>query len=74
MSRFALSIFADYFQFYLQDDAAPLDEIDFADAWTEDAVERQLAATSRAIGVGTSRNMTVVQIQDIGYRAAPGHG
>jgi len=65
MSHFVFSIFADYFQFYLEDDDAPLDEIDFAEAWTEDAVERQLAATPRAIGVGTSRNMTVPVVLEI---------
>lgn len=65
MPRFEFSIVADYFQFHLLDDAAPFDEIDFADAWTEDAVERQLAATARAIGVGTSRNMTVPVVIEI---------
>jgi hypothetical protein len=59
MSRFALSIFADDFQFYIEDDGAPLVEVDFSDAWTKETVERQLVATRRAIGIGTSRNMTV---------------
>lgn len=65
MSRFVFSIFADYFQFYLQDDAAPLDEVNFAEAWTEEAFERQLAATPCAIAIGTSRNMTVPVVLEI---------
>lgn len=63
--RFVFSIVADYFQFYVQDDAAPIDELDFAEAWTEDSVERQLVATPSAIGVGTSRNMTVPVVIEI---------
>src|ERR1043165_2107857 len=65
MSRFVLSIFADYFQFYIEDDGAPLAEVDFSDAWTKETVERQLAATPRAMGVGTSRNMTVPVVIEI---------
>jgi hypothetical protein len=65
MSRFVLSIFADYFQFYLEDDAAPPAEVDFSDAWTKETVELKLVATRRAVGVGTSRNMTVPVVIEI---------
>jgi hypothetical protein len=65
LSRFSLSIFADYFQFYIEDDGAPLAEVDFSDAWTKETVERQIVATRRAIGVGTSRNMTVPIVIEI---------
>jgi len=66
MSRLELSLFADYFQFYLQDAAALPAEISFAEAWTEEAIDRQLAAMPRALGVGTSRNMTVPVVVEIG--------
>lgn len=51
-------IFADYFQFYLQDD--DIRHGDLSDAWTEaGAVETMLALGPHVIGVGTVRNMTV---------------
>jgi len=59
VSRLELSIFADYFQFYVQDDVPVPGMVDFSDGWSPEAVDRQLAAVARAIAVGTSRNMTV---------------
>ena len=50
-------VFADYFQFYLQDESV---SGDLSDAWMDDAVERLLAVTNGTIGVGTVRNMDVV--------------
>jgi hypothetical protein len=50
-------IFADYFQFYLQDDDMRFG--DLSNAWTDKAVERLLAVGPHVIGVGTARNMTV---------------
>ena len=50
-------LFADYFQFYLQDESV---SGDLSDAWTDEAVERLLAVTNGTIGVGTVRNMDVV--------------
>ncbi len=49
-------LFADYFQFYLQDEAA---DGDLSDAWTDEAVARMLAVGDGAVGVGTARNMDV---------------
>ncbi len=52
----AYSIFADYFQFYIQDEAA---EGHLSEAWTEDAVNRLLAVAPGTVGIGTVRNMDV---------------
>jgi hypothetical protein len=49
-------LFADYFQFYLQDEAAVGD---LSNSWGPEAVERLLAIAPGTIGVGTVRNMTV---------------
>lgn len=51
-----LELFADYFQFYIQDEKA---NGDLSDQWTEEAVEQLLAITDGTIGVGTVRNMDV---------------
>jgi len=49
-------LFADYFQFYLQDEAA---SGDLSEAWTPQATEDLLAVSTGVIGVGTVRNMDV---------------
>jgi hypothetical protein len=54
--KFQYNLFADYFQFYLQDEAA--DE-NLGDSWTDEAVERFLAIAPCVVGVGTVRNMDV---------------
>lgn len=51
-----LSIFADYFQFYVQD-AETAD--DFAEGWTAETSEAMLVSKSTALGIGTARNMDV---------------
>ena len=50
------SLFADYYQFYLQDE---LVAGDLGDSWTQEAVDRLLALAPGTIGIGTVRNMTV---------------
>jgi hypothetical protein len=50
-------IFADYFQFYLQDDDMRFGEQ--PQEWSEAAIERMLVTGPHLIGVGTARNMTV---------------
>jgi hypothetical protein len=52
-----LELFADYFQFYIQDEKV---EGDLSDKWTTEAVELLLATTGGTIGVGTVRNMDVL--------------
>jgi hypothetical protein len=61
--RFEYKLFADYFQFYLQDESAPGD---LSASWTQEAVDRLLAVALGTIGVGTVRNMTVPVIVEVG--------
>jgi hypothetical protein len=56
MPEFHFELFADYFQFYLQDEQA---SGDLSDSWSPDAVKNLLALAPGTIGVGTVRNMTV---------------
>ena len=63
-----LELFADYFQFYLQDEPA---NGDLPDAWTGDAVERLLAVAPGVVGIGTSTNGNVpVAIQVLEHEPA----
>lgn len=59
------TLFADYFQFYLQDDDQDLGNL--AEAWTPAAVDRLLAVGPGVVGIGTVRNMDVrvaIEIHD----------
>ena len=56
MDSISLQLFADYKQFYLQDEQA---SGDLSDAWTDDAVDRLLAVAPGVIGIGTARNADV---------------
>lgn len=56
MKSHRLEIFADYYQFYLQDEAA---EGSLSDAWDEEATHRMLAVSTGVVGIGTARNMGV---------------
>ena len=56
MATHSFELFADYFQFYLQDEAA---SGDLSDAWTPEAVEQLLAVGPGVIGIGTVRNVDV---------------
>jgi hypothetical protein len=49
-------LFADYYQFYLQDEQA---DGDLSDSWTEQAIKDSLALTLGTIGIGTASNMDV---------------
>ena len=49
-------LFADYFQFYIQDEKV---DGDLSNSWTQEAVDRLLALAPGTIGVGTVRNMDV---------------
>ena len=65
MRRFEYELFADYFQFYLQDESA---EGNLGESWNEEAEARLLAIAPGTIGVGTVRNMNVpvtVEILDV---------
>ncbi|MBR2649851.1 MAG: hypothetical protein IKD55_13475 [Sediminibacterium sp.] len=49
-------LFADHFQFYIQDEKV---NGDLSDSWTKKANDILLATTDGAFGVGTARNMNV---------------
>lgn len=56
MRRFDYELFADYFQFYLQDESV---QGNLGDSWSQEAVDRLLAVAPGTVGVGTVRNMDV---------------
>ncbi len=65
LHQYDLELFADYYQFYLQDEGA---DSDLSDAWSDEATDRLLAVAPGMIGVGTARNMHVpVRIQILEY-------
>lgn len=66
MALQSFELFADYYQFYLQDERA---SGDLSDAWSDAAVARLLAVAPGAIGVGTVRNTGVPVEVDV--RDAP---
>lgn len=60
--RFEFELFADYFQFYLQDESV---EGNLGDSWTPEAVDRLLAVALGTVGVGTVRNMKVPVVVEV---------
>ncbi len=62
MRSFELILFADYFQFYIQDEAA---KGDLSQAWSEEATDRLLALAPGTVGIGTVRNLDVPVTVDI---------
>jgi hypothetical protein len=52
----AFRLFADFFQFYVQDESA---EGNLSDSWTEEAIKRRLAVAPGTVGIGIVRNMEV---------------
>ena len=56
MSTYNFSLFADYFQFYIQDENSPGIS---GESWSREASDRCLAVEEAAIAVGTGRNMEV---------------
>jgi len=64
LGKHQFELFADYHQFYLQDETA---KGDLSDSWTQQATDDLLAVAPCTIGVGTVRNMKVpveVIVQD----------
>jgi hypothetical protein len=53
---FSLNLFADYSQFYIQDENV---DGDLSDKWTDFTTEINLALADGTIGIGTARNTTV---------------
>jgi hypothetical protein len=66
MQSIALSLLADYHQFYIQDEAA---DGDLSDAWDAAATARLLALAPGTIGIGTVRNVEVPVVIEIHERA-----
>ena len=62
MRRFEYKLFADYFQFYLQDESF---KGDLSESWTPEAVDRLLAVAPGTFGVGTVRNMNVPVVVEV---------
>ena len=60
--RYEFQLFADYHQFYIQDEPA---DGNLSEAWTPDAVERLLAIAPGVIGIGTVRNTNVPVTIDV---------
>ena len=56
MQSLELSLMADYFQFYIQDEAVTGD---LSESWDEETTARLLATAPGTIGIGTVRNMVV---------------
>jgi hypothetical protein len=56
MRSFKFSLFADYFQFFIQDEAA---SGDLSQSWNAEATARMLAVAPGTIGIRTVRNMHV---------------
>ncbi|MGC4004898.1 MAG: hypothetical protein QM811_17985 [Pirellulales bacterium] len=62
--RYHFDLFADYFQFYLQDESS---ESGLGESWTTEAYHRMLAVSDGIVVIGTVRNMTVpvdVELRD----------
>lgn len=56
MQAYDLKIFADYFQFYVQD----ADTVEnFTEAWTDETVAAMFVSRDTAVAIGTARNMDV---------------
>lgn len=56
MPYYKLTLFADYHQFYIQDEGI---DSNLSDAWTDTAIERLLAVTPGTVGIGTVSNSDV---------------
>ncbi|MEL7196925.1 MAG: hypothetical protein AAGL10_01295 [Pseudomonadota bacterium] len=56
MTKYETSLFADYHQFYIQDDTDV--GID-GDTWDKESSERMLAVSRGVVAIGTARNMDV---------------
>jgi hypothetical protein len=62
MQSYEYSVFADHFQFYIQDEAATGD---LSESWNVETVARLLAIAPGAIGIRTVRNMDVLVAVEI---------
>src|SRR5262245_14606727 len=63
MQQHHFHLFADYHQFYVQDDDPSFG--DLSKAWTEEAVARLMAVAPHVVSVGTARNTDVLVTVEI---------
>jgi hypothetical protein len=68
MQQYKFDLFADYHQFYLQDEGTD-DDLP-PEAWTDEAIQNGAVLTSGTIWVQTARNMRVPVIVEV-HAAAP---
>lgn len=57
MKEYRLIIFADYYQFYIQDEVA---DGNLSDSWNNEAEKRLLAITEGTVGIGTFSNKYIL--------------
>jgi hypothetical protein len=62
MATYDFELFADYFQFYLQDETAVGN---LSDAWTAEAQANRIAVAPGTVGIGTARNMVVPVVLEV---------
>jgi hypothetical protein len=62
MATYDFELFADYFQFYLQDETAVGD---LSDAWTAEAQASRIAVAPGTVGIGAARTMVVPVILEV---------
>jgi hypothetical protein len=68
MKSIQLSLFADYFQFYIQDEAVTGD---LSGSWSDEATVRLLAVAPGTIGIGTVRNVDVPVVVEVHDQKPP---
>ncbi|MBN2375205.1 MAG: hypothetical protein JXD22_02300 [Sedimentisphaerales bacterium] len=72
MKQYSFKIFADYHQFYLQDDDQ--NKGDLSEAWSQEAVDRLLAIAPNVVGIATIRNIDVsVSVNFRTFQATKSH-
>ena len=62
MKRYKLSIFADYYQFYLQDAKS---DGDLDNSWSGEALDRWFVEEQKILGIRTARNTNVPVVIEI---------
>lgn len=69
MRSFQFELFADFSQFYIQDEPA---DGNLGDSWSDDALLLELAVTDGTVGVGTQRPMDVPVVLEV-HDVEPAH-
>jgi hypothetical protein len=62
MRALQFQLFADYFQFYLQDEPA---KGDLSKSWSKEATARMLAVAPGTVGIGTTQNTHVAVLLEV---------